>query len=142
MSAGTSALLAAVAGGCCCSAAGLDRSAARANDADAPPPWKYMFWVLLTQPLMPLFKTTWGSSTWFGQNRLLLMSTCRLWAVRLPLILCFRHFTGVGPSGVWYAIVISNFIILILGALLFRRVVPPPAGQLQRRRRTEVCRPQ
>ena len=24
---------------------------------------EYMFWVLLTQPLMSLFKTTWGSST-------------------------------------------------------------------------------
>ena len=84
---------------------------------------EYMFWVLLTQPLMSLFQNYLGVFNGSGKTVYAFwMSTCRLWAVRLPLILCFRHFTGVGPSGVWYAMVISNFIILILGALLFRRV--------------------
>lgn len=51
-----------------------------------------------------------------------ILSTCRLWAIRLPLIMLFRHATSIGAAGVWYAMNISNFLILIVGALLFRRV--------------------
>ena len=84
---------------------------------------EYLFWVLLTQPLMALFQNYLGVFNGSGRTSYgFLMSTCRLWAIRLPVITFFRHFTNLGASGVWYAMNISNFLIVVLGASLFRRV--------------------
>lgn len=84
---------------------------------------EYLFWVLLTQPLMAMFQNYLGVFNGSGRtNYAFLMSTCRLWAIRLPLITFFRHFTSLGASGVWYAMNVSNLLILVLGAALFRRV--------------------
>ena len=84
---------------------------------------EYMFWVLLTQPLMALFQNYLGVFNGSGNTHCaFILSTCRLWAIRLPLIMLFRHATSIGAAGVWYAMNISNFLILIVGALLFRRV--------------------
>lgn len=90
-----------------------------------------MFWVLLTQPLMALFQNYLGVFNGSGNTHCaFILSTCRLWAIRLPLIMLFRHATSIGAAGVWYAMNISNFLILIVGALLFRRVdfTPCPGG--------------
>lgn len=84
---------------------------------------EYMFWVLVTQPLMSLFQNYLGVFNGSGKTIYAFwMSTSRLWLVRLPLIMFFKHFTTVGSTGVWYAMVLSNFIILFLGAFLYRRV--------------------
>ena len=84
---------------------------------------EYMFWVLVTQPLMSLFQNYLGVFNGSGKTIYAFwMSTARLWLVRLPLIMFFKHFTAVGSTGVWYAMVLSNFIILFLGAFLYRRV--------------------
>lgn len=84
---------------------------------------EYMLWVLLTQPLMSLFQNYLGVFNGSGKTIYAFwMSTARLWLVRLPLIMLFKHFTGIGSTGVWYAMVLSNFIILFLGAFLYRRV--------------------
>lgn len=84
---------------------------------------EYMFWVLLTQPLMSLFQNYLGVFNGSGKTIYAFwMSTSRLWLVRLPLIMFFKHFTAVGSTGVWYAMVLSNFIILFLGVFLYRRV--------------------
>ena len=56
----------------------------------------------------------------------------RLWAVRLPIILLFRQFTDFGRAGVWYAMVLSNFIILIPAAILLRHVDFKPYEGLRR----------
>ena len=84
---------------------------------------EYMFWVLLTQPLMSLFQNYLGVFNGSGRTIYAFwISTARLWLVRLPLITLFKQFTEVGSAGVWYAMVLSNFIILFLGAFLYRRV--------------------
>lgn len=84
---------------------------------------EYMFWVLMTQPLMSLFQNYLGVFNGSGNTKFaFLMATCRLWVVRLPMIMLFKNFTQVGATGIWYAMVLSNIIILIFGALLFRRV--------------------
>lgn len=83
----------------------------------------YVFWTLLTQPLMALFQNYLGIFNGAGNTRYaLLLSSARLWVIRLPLILIFKLFTGIGASGIWYAMVISNFLILIVGALLYRKI--------------------
>ena len=84
---------------------------------------EYMFWVLITQPLMSLFQNYLGVFNGSGKTIYAFwMSTARLWLVRLPLIMLFKYFTTVGSTGVWYAMVLSNFIILFLGAFLYRGV--------------------
>lgn len=89
----------------------------------------YMFWVLATQPLMALFQNYLGVFNGSGRTVFaFLMSTTRLWIIRLPLIMAFRHFTGLGAAGVWYAMNISNFLILILGTFLLRRVSFTPCS--------------
>ena len=83
----------------------------------------YMFWVLLMQPFLSLFQNYLGAFNGSGHTGYsFLMSTLRLWAIRLPLILIFRLVTDVGANGVWYSMTISNFIILLIGFLLFRRI--------------------
>ena len=84
---------------------------------------EYMFWVLLTQPLMALFQNYLGVFNGSGNTRYaFLMATARLWVVRLPLILLFKTLTDVGSAGIWYAMVLSNCIILVVGAVLFSRM--------------------
>lgn len=83
----------------------------------------YVFWTLLTQPLMALFQNYLGIFNGSGNTRYaLILSSARLWAIRLPVILMFKLFTDIGSSGIWYAMVISNFLILIVGAFLYRKV--------------------
>ncbi len=90
----------------------------------------YVFWTLLTQPLMALFQNYLGIFNGSGHTgAALAMSTVRLWVIRLPMILCFKLFTDFGSNGIWYAMVISNFLILILGMILYRGVnFAPYAG--------------
>lgn len=84
---------------------------------------EYMFWVVLTQPLMSLFQNYIGVFNGSGNTRFsFAMSTTRLWLIRLPLILCFKTFTELGRVGIWAAMVISNFIIVLFGSLLFKKV--------------------
>lgn len=84
---------------------------------------EYVFWTLLTQPLMALFQNYIGIFNGSGNTRFAMaMSTARLWVIRLPLILAFKMFTDIGAAGIWYAMVISNFLILLFGAWMYRKV--------------------
>lgn len=83
----------------------------------------YVFWTLLTQPLMALFQNYLGIFNGAGNTRYaLLLSSARLWVIRLPILLLFKLLTDIGSSGIWYAMVISNFLILIVGAWLYRKI--------------------
>lgn len=83
----------------------------------------YMFWVLLTQPLMALFQNYMGVFNGSGNTKYsLYIASARLWLIRLPLILVFKNFTELGRDGIWYAMVISNVIILMLAKILFKKV--------------------
>lgn len=84
---------------------------------------EYGFWVLATQPLMALFQNYLGVFNGSGNTRYsFLVATVRLWLIRLPLILFFKTFTAIGREGIWYAMVISNVLILFYAAYLFRKV--------------------
>lgn len=84
---------------------------------------EYIFWVLLTQPLMSVFQNYLGVFNGSGNTKYsFVIATARLWAIRLPLILVFKNFTDLGRSGIWYAMCISNLVILLLAHALFRKV--------------------
>lgn len=84
---------------------------------------EYIFWVLLTQPFMSVFQNYIGVFNGSGNTKFsFAIVTARLWIVRLPLIMAFKNFTDLGRSGIWYAMCISNVIILIIGHALFKHV--------------------
>lgn len=84
---------------------------------------EYAFFVVLTQPLMALFQNYLGVFNGSGKTKYaFIISMMRLWAIRLPLILLFKNFTDFGRLGIWYAMVISNLIIIIPGWYLFKRL--------------------
>lgn len=84
---------------------------------------EYSFWILSTQPLMALFTNYMSLFNGSGNNKFsLLMSFVRLWGLRVPLVLFFMYGTTIGYPGIWYSMVISNVLILILGYYLFRKV--------------------
>lgn len=92
---------------------------------------EYVFWVLLTQPLMALFQNYLSTFNGSGKTRYaFIMATVRLWIIRLPLILVMHRFTNLGASGIWYAMVISNLVILALGEWFYRKVDFAPYADL------------
>lgn len=83
----------------------------------------YMIWVLVTMPLMAMFQNYVGVFNGSGNTKYsFIMETARLWIVRLPMILVLKNFTNFGSDGIWFAMNASNLIIIILGAILLRRV--------------------
>lgn len=49
----------------------------------------------------------------------MIMSTGRLWILRLPLIWIFSRFTNLGPNGVWWSMVLSNALICLYGFYIY-----------------------
>jgi len=97
---------------------------------------EYVFWVLLTQPLMALFQNYISTFNGSGNTRYaFIMGTIRLWVIRLPMILFMSKCTNLGASGIWYAMVISNLLILILGVFLYRKVDFSPYRGLSKEER-------
>lgn len=88
---------------------------------------EYIFWVLLTQPLMGMFQNYMGVFNGSGNTRYsLTLAVVRLWFIRLPMIYAFRTFTDIGRSGIWYAMVISNFLMVFFGLYLLKKVTFEP----------------
>lgn len=84
---------------------------------------EYIFWVLLTQPLFAMFQNYLGVFNGSGNTRLSLwMSVARLWFMRLPMILVFKICTDLGRKGIWYSMVISSVLIVLLGHFLLKKV--------------------
>ncbi|MEG0899595.1 MAG: MATE family efflux transporter [Oscillospiraceae bacterium] len=84
---------------------------------------EYMIWVILLQPLMAMFQNYMGTFNGAGMTKYtMIFSLARLWLLRLPLILFFKNFTDFGRSGIWYSMVLSNLIILILGHYFLKKM--------------------
>ena len=83
----------------------------------------YLYFLLMILPLMGIFQMWNGCFQGAGRTELsLLLSTARLWIMRLPLIWFLMNIIKIGPASVWYAMVISNFGAVILGTILYKFV--------------------
>ena len=83
----------------------------------------YIFWVIITQPLMAMFQNYLGVFNGCGRTHYsFIMETARLWVIRIPIILFFKKFTELGSNGIWYAMNISNLAILFVGAYLLSKI--------------------
>lgn len=83
----------------------------------------YMFYLLIGLPMMAVFQSFFGAFNGNGKTTYtLIVSVTRLWGLRIPLILIFTYFTAMGSSGIWTAMLISNFIIMFVGAFFYRKL--------------------
>lgn len=84
---------------------------------------EYLFFILIGLPLMGIFQTFLGTFNGTGYTKYTFyMAVIRLWGVRIPLTLFFREFTTLGSSGVWYSILISNFVMVGVGMVFYRLI--------------------
>jgi putative MATE family efflux protein len=85
---------------------------------------EYTFWLLLTQPFMSLFQSYIGLFNGSGHsNYTLKLASLRLWGMRIPMIFLFMAiFDKSDYSGIWYAMIISNFLILFYGHSLKKSI--------------------
>ena len=85
---------------------------------------EYTFWLLLTQPFMSLFQSYIGLFNGSGHSKYTLrLASLRLWGMRIPLIFLFMAvFDKDNYSGMWYAMIISNFLILFYGHYLKKEI--------------------
>lgn len=84
---------------------------------------EYSIWILGTQPLMAIFQTHLSAFNGSGNNKYaFIMTFTRLWILRVPLVLIFKYLTNVGYAGIWYAMVMSNLIVLFVGSYLYKKV--------------------
>lgn len=77
--------------------------------------------ITLTLPLMAIFQILLGTFQGSGHTLYaMMMDMGRLWVFRIPLILFFGRWTTLGSHGVWYAMVISNALVCLMGWLIYR----------------------
>ena len=96
----------------------------------------YLFYISLSMPLMGIFSVFQGLFQGSGNTKYsMAMEVGRLWLVRLPLILIFKHFTNWGPSGIWFAMSFSNLLVCLYGFWVYRgkgwqkRILPYPEAK-------------
>lgn len=88
----------------------------------------YLRYISVSLPLMGMFSVFQGIFQGSGHTEYsMAMEVGRLWFVRLPMILIFKHFTNIGPTGIWFSMCFSNLIVCIYGFAMYKK------GRWQRR---------
>jgi Na+-driven multidrug efflux pump len=81
----------------------------------------YLQLILLSLPLMGYFQILNGIFQGSGHTKSsMFLMIGRLWILRIPTIIIFKNFTNLGYFGVWYAMIISNFITVLVGYLIYK----------------------
>lgn len=95
---------------------------------------EYMFFLLIGLPLMGIFQTFMGTFNGTGNTKFTFaFSITRLWLLRIPAILIFKYATDFGSSGIWYAMLISNVVIIIFGIYFYRQIDFMPKIDINRK---------
>lgn len=82
----------------------------------------YLKYITMSLPLMGVFSILQGIFQGSGHTRYSMqMEIGRLWFIRLPMILLFKHFTNIGSTGIWFSMSFSNLIICIYGYTMYRK---------------------
>ncbi|MEA3424233.1 MAG: MATE family efflux transporter [Bacillota bacterium] len=80
----------------------------------------YIKLILLTLPLMGFYQILIGVFIGSGHTyQSMFMMIGRLWLFRLPMVILFKTYTNLGAYSVWYAMILSNFFIVIIGYIMF-----------------------
>ncbi|WP_026894415.1 MATE family efflux transporter [Clostridiisalibacter paucivorans] len=77
---------------------------------------QYLKLISMGLPLVGFFQIFIGTFQGSGHTiSAMIIMMGRLWGLRIPMILIFKKFTNLGPSSVWYSMVLSNAFICIIG---------------------------
>lgn len=88
----------------------------------------YTFWLLLTQPAMAIFQNYMSIFNGSGQSKnTLKMALMRLWGLRIPMVLIAHFglrqvFLGLEYELIFYAMVLSNVLVLFYAEYLRRKI--------------------
>lgn len=81
----------------------------------------YLKLIIAAIPLMAGFSVLKGTFNGSGHTKLsLIISAGRLWGLRIPLIILFKNYTNLGNYSVWYAMILSNLIICLIGLVIYK----------------------
>ena len=81
----------------------------------------YLRLITLSLPLMGYFQILNGIFQGSGHTKsAMFLMAGRLWGLRIPLIIIFKNFTNLGSLGIWYAMILSNFLIVFIGFLIYK----------------------
>lgn len=81
----------------------------------------YLRMILLTIPLFGIFNCLIGLFQGSGHTMsALFLNLGRLWVLRIPMLMAIRALGIDNPKFIWYAMIISNIIIVAVGYLLYR----------------------
>lgn len=82
----------------------------------------YLRYISVSMPLMGIFSIFQGIFQGSGHTRYsMAMEVGRLWFVRLPMILLFKYFTDIGPTGIWISMSFSNLIVCAYGFAIYKK---------------------
>lgn len=80
----------------------------------------YLRLISASIPLMGIFQAFVGCFQGSGHTFMaMLVTTGRLWALRLPMIILFKYFTPLAEKSVWFAMVGSNLLTCVFAFFLF-----------------------
>ncbi|WP_026476901.1 MATE family efflux transporter [Alkaliphilus transvaalensis] len=80
----------------------------------------YLRLISASLPLMGFFQVFVGTFQGSGHTfYAMIMEMGRLWCLRVPMIVLFGRYTNWGANGVWYAMVLSNGLICLVGLLIY-----------------------
>lgn len=81
---------------------------------------EYLKLICLSLPLMGIFQILIGTFQGSGHTGYgMTMEMGRLWFLRIPMIVLFRYYTNWGSNAVWYAMLLSNLFISMVGMLIY-----------------------
>ena len=77
---------------------------------------EYLNMIIYSIPLMGLFQILVGVFQGSGHTlSAMVLMMGRLWALRIPMVYALSNLDGFGPSSIWYAMIVSNLIICMVG---------------------------
>lgn len=80
----------------------------------------YLRLITASLPLMGIYQILIGTFQGSGHTvYAMIMMLGRLWFFRLPLIILLGRFADLGSNTVWYSMISSNFLICIVGAVMY-----------------------
>lgn len=72
--------------------------------------------IIYSIPLMGYFQILVGVFQGSGHTlSAMVLMMGRLWGLRIPMVYALSKLDGFGPSSIWYAMIVSNLIICLIG---------------------------
>ena len=82
----------------------------------------FIIYAVVLSPLMGFFSVLQGFFQGTGHTRYsMIMEVFRLWGVRLPMIWLLQFLALWNRDGIWYAMIVSNFIVVLIGLFFYRQ---------------------